>query len=145
MEKCEQRSQRSLLEVHTIRESCRTELHIKFCKGFKHVYYLHLFIWVRQPQLHNKSIQVGLPESVDVSSDGPIPVASVISSDTPSNRKRKDKSYKTLATAVSAIADPAYKQQRLEMMAREDVHKEKAEAPYDAQGVRGQEHLSMEQ
>ena len=38
-----------------------------------------------------------------------------------------------------------YKQQRFEMMAREDACKEKAEACCDAQEVREQEHLSIEQ
>ena len=62
------------------------------------------------------------------------------------NRKRKDNGYKKqLATAVSAIADPVYKQQRLQMMAREDACKEKADARPDAQEVREQECLSMEQ
>ena len=46
---------------------------------------------------------------------------------------------------MSAIADPAYKQQHLEMMAREDACKEKAELRHDAQEVCEQECLSMEQ
>ena len=50
-----------------------------------------------------------------------------------------------LATAVSAIGDPAYKQQRLEMMAREDARKEKDELRHDAQEVYEEEHLLMEQ
>ena len=46
---------------------------------------------------------------------------------TPTNRKRKENGYETLATAVSAIADPVYRQQWLEMMAREDACKENSE------------------
>ena len=46
---------------------------------------------------------------------------------------------------MSAIADPAYKQQRLEMTTREDACKEKAEQRRDAQEVCEQERLSMEQ
>ena len=80
----------------------------------------------------HESIQASLPESIGVYSDVPIPEPSVVSSDTPTNRKRKEKHYETLATAVSAIADPVYKQQRLQMMAREDAHKENAEARCDA-------------
>ena len=109
------------------------------------MYYLHLIIH-ETPQVH-ESIQAGLPESVHISSDGPIPAASVISSETPTvSRKRKDKDYDTLETAFSVIiADPVYKQQRLEMVARENFWKEKAEARRDAQEVREQQHLSMEQ
>ena len=74
-----------------------------------------LFIHER-PWLH-ESIWAGLAGSVDISSDGPIPAASVISNDIPISRKRKNKGYETLTTALSAIVDPFYKQQRLEMMA----------------------------
>ena len=94
----------------------------------------------------HESIRKGLPDNFGIASDAPIPAPSLVSSsDTPTtNRKRKEKGYETLATAVSAIADPAYKQQQLEMMTREVVQKEKAEATFDAQEVREQG-LSMEQ
>ena len=103
---------------------------LNYCKTLKHVYYLHQFVW-EQPQFLHKSIQAGLPENVGISSDAPIPAPSVVSGDTPTNRKRKEKGYETLATAVSAITDPAYKQQRLEMMARDYARKEKAELRRD--------------
>ena len=63
---------------------------------------------LERPQLH-ESIRAGLPKSVGISSDVPIPMPSVVSRDTHTNRKRKEKGYKTLATAVSAIADLVYK------------------------------------
>ena len=107
------------------------------------MFYLHQFV-LEQPQLH-KTIWAGLPKNVGLSSDTPIPMPSVVSGDTPTNRKRKEKGYKLLATAVSAIGDPAYKQQRLEMMAREDASKEKAELRHEVQEVLEQERLSMEQ
>ena len=76
--------------------------------------------------------------------DVPIPTPSgVVCGDTPTNRKRKEKGYKALAAAVSAIADPTYKQQQLEMMAREDACKEKAELRRDAQEVREQESVCL--
>ena len=116
---------------------------VNYCKKLKHVYYLRQFV-LERPQLH-ETIRAGLPENVGVCSDAPIPPRSVVSSDTPTNRKRKEKGYESLATAVTAIADPAYKQQRLEIMVREDARKEKAELRRDAQEVREQERLAMEQ
>ena len=51
----------------------------------------------------------------------------------------KEKGYEKLRTAVTAIADPAYKQLRLEIMAWEDARKEKA------QELRESKPFSMEQ
>ena len=118
---------------------------VKYCKKLKSMCILLASIYFGTPSAAQGA---GLPKNVGVSSDMPIPsipTPSVVSGDTPMNRKRMEKGYKTLAMAVTAIADPAYKQERLEMMACEDACKEKAELRCDAKEVHEQERLSMEQ
>ena len=89
---------------------------INFCSDLKHVYYLQVILFVNNLRCTRVSRQVFL-KNIDISSDVPIPAPFVISSDTPTNRKKKEKGYETLATAVSVIADPVYNQHQLQMMA----------------------------